>query len=168
MGAGKSTVATELSCRLQCDCVDIDEQVEISFGKTIPEIFSSQGESAFRALEHGALKQALGQSEPAIIACGGGIVLESRNRELLKSDTLCVYLEVSPEHIMDRIIDSTTRPLMQGIEGLRSLEPLIMQRMGFYEELADIIVDTDNCTPDEVCDTILAAIEGEEYGVFHP
>jgi shikimate kinase len=168
MGAGKTTVAAKLSHHLRCGFVDIDEEAQKTSGMTVSEIFSRQGESAFRALESKLLRTVLDYREPTIISCGGGIVLDPHNRKLLESRAFCIFLEVSPAQVADRITDRSTRPLISDAGDSSIIEQLIEQRTRRYQELADIIIDTDNRTPDEVCDAILTAIESEDHGVFHP
>src|SRR2546423_14201225 len=85
MGAGKSTVGRTLADRLGWQYLDSDEQVEATTGKTVPGIFASEGEAAFRHQETLALTKAIALEEPVVIGVAGGAVLDPDNRKLIKN-----------------------------------------------------------------------------------
>lgn len=96
MGCGKSSVAKELSKRLQCDAVDTDREIEKRAGISIPDIFEFAGEEGFRRRETETLRDVL-KREGVVIATGGGIVTRPENRELIQaSGCHVIYLKVSP------------------------------------------------------------------------
>jgi len=167
MGAGKSSVAAELSQRLQCAFIDLDEVIEAASGLTVAQIFEHHGEEIFRNFETELLKAALAEPEPAVIACGGGIVLDERNISSLKSDAFVIYLEVSVSEVIDRIDDFSTRPLIQGVDGPEEIADLLMSREELYESVADLVVDTVGLDVSEVCDEIMMAFEAGDYELFH-
>ena len=88
-GAGKSVVGEELAGRLGVPFVDLDVEIEREQGRPVAEIFADQGEAAFRALEAAALTKA-GTLDPAVVACGGGVVLEPANRIALRNTGIAV------------------------------------------------------------------------------
>src|SRR5690606_20592894 len=113
-GSGKSSVGRMLHARLGLPLLDTDAIVVQQAGCEIAQIFAEHGEPYFRDMETAALEQALGQL-PAIIATGGGIVLREHNRELLRHNTLVVWLDASTETIVARLTaHDEERPLLQG------------------------------------------------------
>ena len=167
MGAGKSSVALELSQRLECALSDIDEMIVSTSGMSIAEIFAHNGQSSFRKLETELLMYALRRSEPTLIACGGGIVLDEENVGLLQANTCVVYLEVSPQQVLERIKDLSSRPLLAAISTNDEIADIIEQRRLLYDQTADVTVQTDDRSVVEVCDTVEAILRKGDYGVFH-
>ena len=99
MGVGKSTVGARLADSLGWPLVDSDEQVESATGRTVREIFESDGEPAFRALEARALAEALDAPGPSIIAAAGGVVLAEENRRRLQAPKVeVVWLRADASH----------------------------------------------------------------------
>jgi shikimate kinase len=151
-GAGKSVVGRELAGRLGVPFVDLDAEIERTAGRRITEIFAEDGEAAFRALEAEALVDA-GSQDPAVVACGGGVVLEPANRVTLRATGVTVFLDVPLEDLRRRVRPASDRPLIHE-EG--DLERLREQREPLYREFAGHIVDGSG-PPGEVA----AAIEEE-------
>lgn len=148
MGAGKSRVAAALAKRLGFAFVDLDREIERLAGKTIPEIFTRDGEEGFREVEHAAL-ESLADAPDSVVACGGGIVLRDESRSLLRRLGRVVYLAVSAEEALARIGDTTGRPLLAG--DAASLAPKILDaRLALYRSVAEITVDTNGRSVDEV------------------
>jgi shikimate kinase len=168
MGAGKTTVGALLSAHLDARLLDIDQLIEESQQASIPEMFSSGGEAAFRRLESEMLERVLGIGEPAIVACGGGIVLDSRNVELLVEETFVIYLKVTAQAVATRIEDFSTRPLLGGKDQRDNIAILMAQRKDIYERVADVTIDTDGKDPEEVCELIVRKLEEGDHGVLHP
>jgi shikimate kinase len=151
-GAGKSVVGRELAGRLGVPFIDLDTEIERVAGRSVAEIFGTDGEAAFRALEADALMKA-GTQDPAVVACGGGVVLEPANRVTLRATGVAVYLDVPLDVLRRRVRPASTRPLIHE-EG--DLERLLEQREPLYREFAAHVVDGSG-TPGEVA----AAIEEE-------
>lgn len=138
MGAGKTTVARRLARMCHAGSIDVDAYIERREGKRIKEIFAEEGEQGFRDIEHDALTE-IGELGPLLISCGGGIVLRSENRELLKQAGLVVYLQVDAAEAAGRISDISSRPLFKDIE---AAEEIRQTRLGLYQEVADVTIDT--------------------------
>jgi len=160
-GSGKSAIAPLLADRLGWRPVDTDRMVEERFGLPIPEIFARFGESVFRAAEREALLQATAQRH-VVIATGGGIVLDERNWVPLRSGTAVVHLTARIETLAARLrsqwaLDAASaRPLLAGDLEAR-LHTLWEQRRALYQR-ADIVVETDRRTPEELVEVIAAAV----------
>lgn len=146
MGAGKSAVARRLARKLRWEALDLDREIEALAGKTIPEIFESEGEEGFRRRETRALREALGRSE-VVVSTGGGLLGREENRSLLEG-RLVVNLDAAFEELLERILRSPeARPLARtGEEGLRRL---FDERQPLYRAVARQ-VDTRGKTADEV------------------
>jgi shikimate kinase len=136
-GAGKSVVGEELAGRLGVPFIDLDREIEREAGRTVAEIFSSEGEAAFRALEAAALVKA-SMEDPAVVACGGGVVLEPANRITLRNTGTAVFLDVPLEQLRERVRPAAERPLIHA-EG--DLERLLEAREPLYREFAAHVVD---------------------------
>ena len=149
-GAGKSVVGRELAGRLGVPFVDLDTEIEREAGTSIAEIFQREGEASFRALEAAALVKA-SMEDPAVVACGGGIVLEPANRITLRNTGVAVYLDVPFDELQRRVRPAEDRPLIRQ-EG--DLERLLEERGPLYREFAAHVVDGRD-DPGEVADAIV-------------
>lgn len=149
-GAGKSTVGRELAGRLGVPFVDLDAEIEREAGAAVPDIFREEGEASFRALEAAALVKASMQ-DPAVVACGGGVVLEPANRITLRNTGVAVYLDVPLEELHRRVHPAADRPLIRH-EG--DLERLLATRGPLYREFAAHVVDGSG-DPGEVAEAIV-------------
>jgi len=155
MGTGKTTVGRLVSCQLMLPFVDSDEQVELQTGKTVREIFESDGEPAFRKRESEVLRQARrAPGGPRVITAAGGVVLDSENRRLLCDVDNIVWLRATPEVLAKRVKTADHRPLL-GHDPLAVLARLLVEREPFYDEVATFAVDTDDVTDTDVAEQIL-------------
>lgn len=155
MGAGKTTVALALAGRTGRKRLDTDEEIVKSHGK-ISDIFAQFGEKYFRDLETQTVKE-LVQADNLIISVGGGLVLRAENVELLKKTGKIVYLRASLDTLTERLQGDTARPLLQDEkEDLQSkIAQLLTARSPIYEQAADLVVDVDSKTPDEIAQELL-------------
>ena len=128
MGCGKSSVGRRLSELLCCPFMDLDSVIEEQDGRSIAEIFASDGEAAFRQMELDALrsiilgnscesveKQSVPQphSKALVLSLGGGVVMTPECAELVKENTLCIYLRTSVDTLVERLTDEAAgRPLL--------------------------------------------------------
>lgn len=155
MGAGKTTVGRALAERLGWAFLDSDAEVKRSTGRTIPEIFESEGEPAFREEEASVLFEAIAREEPTVVAVAGGAVLDPRNRELITGAGLVVWLRAGVGELAERVGDGAGRPLL-GDDPAAALARLEAERAPLYREVAEVVVDTGGRRPGEV----VAEIEG--------
>lgn len=159
MGSGKSTVSELISDKLELELIDTDEAIEEAEGRKISEIFEQDGEEAFRDMETGLMEMVISEHmRETVISLGGGLPVREKNRELLKRAGKVVYLRTSPETVYDRLKGDETRPLLKSEDPLARIKELQDERGKIYEEAADIIVDTDGKSPEEVANEIIAAI----------
>lgn len=165
-GSGKTTVGRLIAGRLGLTFVDTDALVVELAGMTIREIFESRGETAFYDLESAALRRALDVPN-TVIATGGGIVLREENRRLLRaSGRPVVYLDASPELVLDRIRNDCDRPLSRPLpapsgDTIHDIRRALQQRDLLYREVATLVVDAGN-EPAEIAEEIVGRAESEE------
>jgi len=151
MGSGKTTVGRRLAARLGRTFIDADAALEEITDRTIAEIFDSDGERGFRAIEADVLEELLEHHEPAVIASGGGVVLSGENRHRLQQpEVTVVWLDASPAFLASRVEGKTHRPLLAGAADPRTvLARLHEERTPRYEEVADLVVDVEPFHRDE-------------------
>jgi shikimate kinase len=155
MGVGKSTVGRMVAAVLDRPLFDSDEMIEERTGRTVREIWATDGEPAFRALETDTLLEALAAPEQSVIAAAGGVVLSERNREALQTaDAQVVWLMADVEVLVDRVGNGGHRPLLDD-DPEATLRRLYAVRAPLYQEVADAIVSVDNRTPTEVARAVL-------------
>lgn len=160
MGAGKTTVGRAVAQRLGWVFVDADEELERQTGRSIPDLFRTEGEAAFRAEESRVLAQQIARPEPVVLALGGGAVVAEPNRAAIAAPGgLVVWLRADAGTLLERLGSGTGRPMLAGdvAERTRTLEA---QRRPLYESLADLVVDAGQLTPTEAADRIVAAVAG--------
>jgi 3-dehydroquinate synthase len=162
---GKSVIARKVAECLHWTFIDTDDEIVRLSGKTIPEIFKQDGEDKFRQLERKVLKQAC-HKDQAVIATGGGAIVDPENQQLLLQTSVVVCLEARPETIHQRLLHDTlysanpvVRPLLAGDNPLERIKHLKTKRQPYYA-MADWTVHTDNLTPDEVSREV---IKGWQY-----
>jgi shikimate kinase len=150
MGSGKTLVGAVIAERAEAPFHDLDSMIEREAGMTIPEIFSTKGEPAFRTLETRVLPRAL---EPgAVVALGGGSLIDDGNWVLVDREACTVYLEVAFETIWRRIQARPGRPLASG-RSREELLSLFERRRPRYEQAAHR-VDGDRA-PEVVADEVI-------------
>lgn len=145
-GCGKSTIGRLLARRLQLDFVDADQHIEQHLGCTIRSYFDSHGEEAFRDVEQNVLTELLAGGAHGVLATGGGAVLRSANRALIRTAAQVFYLRATPDEIWRRVRHDTKRPLLQVANPLQRLRDLYAQRDPLYREVAHSVVDAGHGT----------------------
>ncbi|MBA0884271.1 shikimate kinase [Flavobacterium undicola] len=159
MGCGKSTIAKELSKKLEIPFVDLDEFIEKKVKMTIKMIFAEKGEIHFRKLEHECFVELLNFTEPIIIGLGGGTPCYANNHELLKrEDVLSIYLKASIETLADRLsLNKSNRPLIANktdVEMKEFIATHLFERSYYYNQ-AQHVVTVDQKTIEETVEDIL-------------
>lgn len=160
MGSGKSAVSRELSHFLKRELLSTDALIEKNEGSSIPEIFEKAGEAYFRKVEKEAVFLA-SQQENVIIDCGGGVILDADNFSNLKKTGITIYLCTSPDEIYTRVKNSTHRPLLNVDDPKAKIKEILDARRSLYEQ-ADLIIDTDGKSIQEVCNSIITNINNSK------
>lgn len=143
MGAGKSTIGRQLARELGKQFRDSDSEIEKRTGVSIDVIFDIEGEQGFRRRETRMLEE-LVEERGIVLATGGGAILASENRQLLRDNGLIIYLKASAEHLAGRVKLDRRRPLLQTGDKLAKIRELMTQREPVYQQLADMVVETNN------------------------
>jgi shikimate kinase len=155
MGVGKSTVGRIVAAELGRPLFDSDEMIEARTGRTVREIWSTDGEAAFRALETDTMIEALAESEPSVIAAAGGVVLSEVNRAALRdADAHVVWLLADVEVLAERVRNGTHRPLLDD-DPETVVRALYEVRAPLYQEVADAVVSVDHRSPQDVAKAVL-------------
>ena len=142
MGSGKSTLGAQLARRIGYQFLDMDQLIEETAEMSIPEIFDEHGEEVFRKWEHDILLE-LCQLEKLVVSTGGGVPCHSGNMDLMNSHGSTIYLKMSPETLLARLIRSRTeRPLIKGKsepELLDYIKSLLENREEFYLQASHVV-----------------------------
>jgi shikimate kinase len=163
MGTGKTVVGRRLAAVLGWPFLDTDVLVEGAAGCSVAAIFAGEGEAAFRARERMAVAEACA-APAAVIAVGGGALLDPDNRRVLLAAGPVVCLRATPREILRRAGEARDRPLLNGDgtaseeERLRRIESLLAARAEVYA-LATHAVETDGLTPDQVAARVRGIVE---------
>lgn len=154
MGAGKTTIGRLLAKSLGIGFVDSDKEIERRTGVSIPMIFEYEGESGFRKREAEILAD-LTRMEGIVLATGGGSILLPENREYLRERGFVVYLHCTVDKQLDRTHKDSNRPLLQTDDPRGKLTELFAVREPLYRSLADLTIDTGQCSSRRVIRQIL-------------
>lgn len=154
MGSGKSTIGKVLSKKLEYDFYDTDKLVEKVVGKKIKEIFDQNGEQYFRLKESEELDKTR-KLKNAVIATGGGIIENEKNRLFLKEEKKVIFLDSSIERQYDRTKESQKRPLLNNGDSMKILKNLYQKRLSFYQEVSKLKISMDNLTEGKIFEKIL-------------
>jgi shikimate kinase len=158
MGAGKTTTGRLLAERLGWRYRDSDADVESATGLTVPELFSRDGEAAFRRAEASVLAAACADASPSVVSVAGGAVLSEENRSLIAASGIVVWLRARPETSAARVGDGAGRPLL-GDDPAEALVRLNAVRAPLYAEVADVVLDVDELDPVSVVDRIIGVMD---------
>jgi shikimate kinase len=153
MGAGKTSVGRSVAEQLGFEFVDTDALIESRTGKTISQIFASEGEAHFRSLEHSVVEQ-LAARDKVVISTGGGLPANQANLDSLKTHALVVCLWASSDRIWDRVKNQSHRPLLQTPDPQARIKEMLKTRAPFYRQ-ADVLLHTDNRSQRQVCQQVL-------------
>ena len=163
---GKTSVGKRISERLRIPFYDTDELVKKHTGKTIREIVEEKGWESFRK-EEKAVIRGLSPSADAVIAAGGGAVVDAGNREALKRNGLFLWLTADVRTIIERMkndrVAGEQRPPLSN-DGLeRETSEILKKRTPIYRQLADFTIDTSgkeiDAIADEACNLLAHRIQ---------
>ena len=152
-GSGKSTLGRTLAQRLDASFIDLDSMIEERASCSIRYIFEQSGEDFFRRLETTVLADLTGMVN-TILATGGGVVVRDENRRLLRRLGKIVWLEVSPEVAVQRMVRDGSRPPLTRLSPLEEARKILADRRLWYEEIADVSIITDNRSLKEILDEL--------------
>ncbi len=160
MGTGKTTIGKALASSTSRQFFDTDTLIEKLVGKTISQIFLTEGEASFRKIESSVVKEVC-EHESAVISFGGGVVLSTSNIKTIRASSVVVLLRASIETILKRTASNHDRPLLNTMEndvesGIRSI---LRQRRTFYETAMDYAIDTDSLSTEEVVSRIIGGLK---------
>ena len=158
MGSGKSTAGRHLAEQLGYRFLDADSSIEQVAGRSIPELFASDGEAGFRDLEAAVLNQ-IASWHSLVVATGGGVVTRPENWGQMQQGVV-IWLDAPDALLLERLsADPTPRPLMQSEDPAQRLAELMGQRRPLYAQ-ADLHIVQDGRAPDQVAEQILEALPG--------
>ncbi|QGY41654.1 shikimate kinase AroL [Pseudodesulfovibrio cashew] len=155
---GKTSVGQLLAGRLGAAFIDTDHELVASVGMEIADYIEAEGWDVFRDAESGVLAR-VAEEEPRVIGCGGGIVLRTANRDILKSG-IVLYLKAEPEELAARLArdpNEAQRPSLTGKPIVEEVREVLAERAPLYEGCADAIVSGD--TLETVVDRALVEVE---------
>lgn len=144
MGSGKTTIGSLLAAWVQAEFIDLDELIVRREGKSIGEIFATQGEEAFRSMETAALKETTVKSY-AIIATGGGAILKEENIEIMRNSGVIAFID-RPLAAILQDVELSTRPLIAG--GKEKVKEIFINRIELYRSRCDIRVENTTTVDD--------------------
>ncbi len=157
MGVGKTSVAIKIAERTRFRWYDTDIMISERHGK-ISDLFEYYGEEHFRALETDIVRELSGRDD-LVISTGGGLVLRRENSELLRQNGKIVFLRATFETLLTRVRADESRPLLKDAGRMaENLGLLLAERTPIYEANADLIVDTDGKTVEEVAAEVLSGL----------
>ena len=149
-GSGKSTVGKVLAERLVLKLVDADGLIEAQEGQTLQQIMDGRGNAVFRAIEEQVLTDMA--LFPSVISTGGSVVYSEKIMARLTAASTVVYLRAQLSTIEYRVSLAPQRGIAS--DGDQTLQDLYKERVPLYERYADIIVDCDQATPEEIAEHI--------------
>lgn len=156
MGAGKSSVGRRLASRLGFAFIDADTEIEKAAGATIPEIFASHGEAAFRDGERKVIARLLDQPH-VVLATGGGAFMNTETRSRIRERGVSIWLKAEIDILVKRCARRSNRPLLANGDLKATLSRLMTERYPVYAE-ADITVMSIDGPHDAVVDQIMQSL----------
>ncbi|KUI36135.1 shikimate kinase [Mycobacterium sp. IS-1496] len=156
-GSGKSTIGRRLAKAMGLTLLDTDAAIEETTGRTIADIFATDGEQEFRRIEEEVIRSAL-QTHDGVLSLGGGAVTTPGVRDALAGHTV-IYLEISAAEGVRRTGGSTVRPLLAGPDRAEKYKALMDARVPLYRRVATMRVNTNRRNPGAVVRHIVARLE---------
>ena len=156
MGTGKTTIGRLLAAELDYEFIDTDALITERHGP-IPQIFASEGEEVFRALERELARELAGRDK-VVIATGGGMLVDKENARLLAERGRIFCLTAAPQTILERVSAAAgERPLLDGPDPERRITDLLNRREAAYQLFTQ--VPTDGRFPNEIVDLIINLLD---------
>jgi shikimate kinase len=159
-GSGKSTIGRRLAKALDVSLLDTDAAIEETTGRTIADIFATDGEPEFRRIEEDVIRSAL-QSHDGVLSLGGGAVTTPGVRDALAGHTV-IYLEISAAEGVRRTGGSTVRPLLAGGDRGEKIRKLMSERVPLYRRVATMRINTNRRNPGAVVRHVVERLENPE------
>jgi len=159
-GSGKSTIGRRLAKAMNLTLLDTDAAIEETTGRTIADIFATDGELEFRRIEEDVIRSAL-KSHDGVLSLGGGAVTTPGVREALEGHTV-VYLEITASEGVRRTSGPTVRPLLGGGDRAEKFKALMSQRVPLYRRVATLRVNTNRRNPGAVVRYIVERLENPD------
>lgn len=156
-GSGKSTIGRRLAKALGVGLLDTDVAIEQRTGRSIADIFATDGEQEFRRIEEDVVRAALADHD-GVLSLGGGAVTSPSVRAALAGHTV-VYLEISAAEGVRRTGGNTVRPLLAGPDRAEKYRALMAKRAPLYRRVATMRVDTNRRNPGAVVRHILSRLQ---------
>jgi shikimate kinase len=156
-GSGKSTIGRRLAKALGVELLDTDAAIEQQTGRTIADIFATDGEQAFRRIEEDVVRAALAEHD-GVLSLGGGAVTTPGVREALAGHTV-IYLEINANEGVRRTGGNTVRPLLAGPDRAAKFRALMSDRVPLYRRVATMRVDTNRRNPGAVVRYIVSRLQ---------
>lgn len=159
-GSGKSTIGKRLAKALGVGMLDTDAEIEQRTGRSIADIFATDGEQEFRRIEEETVRAALAEHD-GIVSLGGGAITSPGVRAALTGHTV-IYLEMSAAEGVRRTGGNSVRPLLAGPDRAEKFRALMAQRVPLYRRTATIRVNTNRRNPGAVVRTIMSRLESPQ------
>lgn len=159
-GSGKSTIGRRLAKALNLTMLDTDAAIEETTGRTIADIFATDGEAEFRRIEEEVIRSALATHD-GVLSLGGGAVTTPGVRAALAGHTV-VYLEISAAEGVRRTGGSTVRPLLAGPDRAEKFRALMSERVPLYRRVATMRINTNRRNPGAVVRTIVTRLDNPQ------
>lgn len=156
-GSGKSTIGRRLAKALGVGLLDTDVAIEQRTGRSIADIFATDGEQEFRRIEEDVVRAALADHD-GVLSLGGGAVTSPGVRAALAGHTV-VYLEISAAEGVRRTGGNTVRPLLAGPDRAEKYRALMAKRAPLYRRVATMRVDANRRNPGAVVRHILSRLQ---------
>ena len=153
MGVGKTSVGRLVAEQLHFDFLDTDDLIQSQTGRTIADIFKTDGEAAFRELEAKVVGEIAARTK-TVIATGGGLPANPANLASLKTHSLVVCLWLPPEKIWERVKNQSHRPLLHDPDPQKKIRDLLAAREPFYKQ-ADVLLNTELRSVREVAQQVV-------------
>ena len=142
-GSGKSTMAKYLSSETSFKYLDLDEEIELKSKKSVSKIFEIDGEESFRVLEKETLDEIIQKEEKFILATGGGTPSYDDNMEKMNENGITIFLNTSPEILIERISRKNKRPLFNSPNVREKVSKIFDERIKFYKRSKHTIINNN-------------------------